>query len=260
MVCFNPRLREERRRKRDDLLRATERDLERIAASVRAGTLSGKARIGRRVGRGADRWKVEKHFEIVIGDTCISWKRRSRKIMDEARFDGVHIIRTSLHAGDIGPEAAVEAYKSPARVERAFRTVKSDLRIRPVYVYTEDHVRDCVFLCMLAYYLEQNMRKRLAPLLFEDDDRQGARGRRNTPAAKAGPSASAESKASTKKTADGLPVHGFRTLLDDSSTVTLNIVSLSGPGREKLVVVTRPTELQRRAFKLLEVDPKKPLL
>ena len=171
MVCLNPRLCAKRRRKREELLQATEQALERIGVAVRAGTLSGKTEIGRRVGREANRWKVEKHFEITIVEDRITWQRRRRKIEDEARFDGIYVIRTSLPAETIGTAAAVEAYKSLATVERAFRMVKSDLRVRPVYVYTEDHVRGHVFLCMLAYYLQWHMRQRLAPLLFEDDDR-----------------------------------------------------------------------------------------
>ena len=255
MVCLNPRLREERRRKREELLQATEHALERIVARVRAGTLSGKAEIGRCIGREANRWKVEKHFEITIGEDRITWQRRQEKIADESRFDGIYVIRTSLPAEAIGAEAAVEAYKSLASVERAFRITKSDLRVRPVYVYTEDHVRGHVFLCMLAYYLEWHMRRRLAPLLFEEDDREGARRRRATPVAKAEPSAGARRKAARRRTPDGFPVHSFRTLLDDLSSVVVNSVRLPGAGETGLAVVTRPTELQRRAFELLEVSP-----
>ena len=188
MVCLNPRLREERRRKRGALLRATEATLEHIAASVRAGRLVGAARIGRRVGREAGRRKVEKHFEITIEDHSMTWRRRHDRIADEERFDGVYIVRTSLGAEVIKTDAAVEAYKSLAGVERAFRTIKSDLRLRPIYVYSSDHVRAHVFLCMLSLYVEWNMRQRLAPLLFEDDDRTAARAARISPVEKARPS------------------------------------------------------------------------
>ncbi len=254
LVCLNPRLRQERRRKREDLLQATELALERIGASVRPGTLSGKAEIGRRVGREANRRKVEKHFEITIGENHISWKRRLQKIEDEARFDGIHVIRTCLSAEAIGAEAVVVAYKSLSAVERAFRIAKSDLRVRPVYVYTQDHVRGHLFLCMLAYYLEWHMRQRLAPLLFEEDH-QDARSRRTSPVEKAEPSPSAKNKAATKHTPGGLPVHSFRTLLDDLSSVVVNTVRLPGSDQARLAVVTRPTKLQTRAFQLLEVHP-----
>ena len=253
MVCLNPRLREERRRKREELLQATGQTLERIAASVRAATLSGKAEIGRRVGRGAHRRKVEKHFDITIDDTSMSWARRHEKIAAEARFDGICIIRTSL--GDIEPDAAVAAYKSLSRVERAFRVAKSNLRVRPVYVCTEDHVRGHVFLCMLSYYVEWHMRQRLAPLLFEDDDRPAARAGRKTPVEKARVSPSAKRKTDTKRTPDGFPVHSFETLLDDLSGVVLNKVRLPEQPESEVAIVTRPTRLQARAFELLDVNP-----
>ena len=253
LVCLNPRLREQRRRKREELLAATEETLERIAASVRAKTLSGKADIGRRVGREANRRKVEKHFEITIRDTSMSWVRRHEKIAAEARFDGIYVIRTSLE--DIEPDAAVAAYKSLSAVERAFRTAKSHLKVRPVYVYSEDHVRGHVFLCMLAYYVQWHMRQRLVPLLFEDDDRPAARAKRKTPVEKAEVSPSARRKADTKRTPDGFPVHSFETLLDDLSSVALNKVRLPGEPESELAIVTQPTRLQARAFQLLDVNP-----
>ncbi len=149
----------------------------------------------------------------------------------------------------------VQAYKSLASVERAFRSAKSHLRLRPVYVHTADHVRAHVFLCMLSYYIEWHMRRSLAPLLFEDDDRPAAQCRRSTLVAKARTSPSAERKAATRQTPDGLPVHSFRTLLDDLSSVALNTVHLAGSEASPLTIVTRPTPLQRRAFSLLEVNP-----
>ena len=251
MVCLNPRLREERRRKREALLEATERILERIAAMVRGGTLAGKARIGRRVGREANRRKVEKHFEITIDDTSLVWQRRHRKIADEARFDGIYVIRTSLP--DIKADTAVLAYKSLATVERAFRTARSDLSVRPIFVYSEDHVRAHVFLCMLAYYIEWHMRRRLAPLLFEDDDRLAAHAERTTPVEPARVSHAAREKARTKRTPDGFPVHSFRTLIDDLSGVVLNHVRLPGKDTAELAVVTKPSRLQARAFELLDI-------
>ena len=251
MVCLNPRLREERRRKREALLEATERILERIAAMVRGGTLAGKARIGRRVGREANRRKLEKHFEITIDDTSLVWQRRHRKIADEARFDGIYVIRTSLP--DIKADTAVLAYKSLATVERAFRTAKSDLSVRPIFVYSEDHVRAHVFLCMLAYYIEWHMRRRLAPLLFEDDDRLAAHAERTTPVEPARVSHAAREKARTKRTPDGFPVHSFRTLIDDLSGVVLNHVRLPGKDTAELAVVTKPSRLQARAFELLDI-------
>ena len=258
MVCLNPRLREERRRKREDLLKATEEALEAIAASVRSGRLKGREAIDRRVGRDANRRKVGKHFGIDVADGGISWRRLEDRIAAEARLDGVYVIRTSLDSASLGPEAAVEAYKGLARVERAFLTMKaSRLRIRPVHVYSEDHVRAHVFLCMLAFYVEWHMRRHLAPILFEDDDREGARAQRSSPVEPARVSKRAKAKAAKKRTPDGLPVHSLTTLLADLGTLTLNEVTLPGAPDHAFPLLATPTELQRRAFGLLEIDPAK---
>ena len=249
-VGLNPRLREERQRKRKELLQLTEQILERIAASVRAGTLSGKVKIGHRVGREVNRLKVEKHFQITITDHRMSWSRRHDRIEAEARFDGVYVIRTSL--SDIKSEAAIEAYQSLSQVERAFRSIKKDLRARPFDVSSEAHV----FLCLLSYYIEWHMRQRLAPLLFEDDDREAARGAgRTTPVESAKVSPDAQQRADSKLTQDDFPVHRFRTLLDDLSSVGLNSVSLSNQVPSELMIVTTPTKLQDKAFQLLGINP-----
>ena len=216
MVCLNPRLREERARKREDLLQATEAILERIAGIVRrkGSKLRGLEKINRRVGREANRRKVEKHFDIVVKDDALSFTRNEAKIAAEAQLDGIYIVRTSLHEDAIGTHEAVEAYKSLSRVERAFRNLKTArLDVRPVYVYTAERVRAHVFLCTLACHLEWHLRRRLAPMLFEDDDPEGARAQRTSPVQKAQPSERARHKSATKTTHAGLPAHS----LDDTA-------------------------------------------
>ena len=257
LVCLNPRLRAERARKREELLQATERMLEGIAAQVRRGRepLRGRDAIQRRLGRELHRKKVGKHFEIAVGDRQLDWARKPDRIAAEAQLDGIYIVRTSLEEEALGAEAAVEAYKSLAGVERAFRTSKQHLRIRPLYVDSEDHVRGHVFLCMLAYYVEWHMRRRLAPLLFQDDDPAAARARRDTPVEPAQVSERAQRKADTKTTPEGLPVHSFPTLLGDLANLVLNRVRLPTPAKTAITIATEPTELQRRAFDLLGVDP-----
>ena len=216
LVCLNPRLREERARKR-----------------------------------------VEKHFDITVSDNHIAWQRNPVKIGAEAQLDGIYVIRTSLDTDTVSAAEAVEAYKSLAQVERAFRSIKSHLNVRPVFVYRPDHVRAHVFLCMLAYYLQWHLRRRLAPLLFEDDDRPAARAMRQSPVEKAAVSGSAKAKSSTRKTPEGLPVHSFQTLLDDLATLTLNEVTLPGNPDDAFPMVSQPTPLQAKAFELLEIDPSK---
>ena len=260
MVCLNPRLRQERRRKREELLQATAETLEAIAAAAarRKPGPANRDRTIKALGREANRRKVEKHFDIAVHDAGMDWARNRDRIEAEARLDGVYVVRTSLDSAAIGPEAAVEAYKSLASVERAFLTMKaSRLRVRPVHVYSEDHVRAHVFLCMLACHVEWHMRRRLAPILFEDDDREGARARRSSPVEPARVSERAKAKAADKRTPDGLPVHSLTTLLADLATLTLNEATVPAGPDHGFPVFAQPTELQGRAFDLLEIDPAK---
>ena len=260
VVCLNPRLLKERARKREDLLKATEAILRRIAEIVRrkGSRLRGLEKINRRVGREANRRKVEKHFDIVVKDDDLRFQRNTEKIAAEARLDGIYIVRTSLDANALDAHRAVQAYKSLSRVERAFRYLKSArLQVRPVYVYSAERVRAHVFLCTLACHLEWHLRRRLAPMLFEDDDPEGARAQRASPVQPARTSERARRKSATGTTADGLPVHSLATLLDDLATLTLNTVHLPDNPENRFTVATQPTPLQRRAFELLDVDPVK---
>ena len=260
LVCLNPRLREQRARKREALLEATEEILETIAQGLgRPGAPHrGRDWINRRVGREANRRKVEKHFQITVSDEALTWSRNQEKIAAEARLDGLYVIRTSLDAATMGPGEVVEAYKSLSRVEQAFRLLKTTrLQVRPVYVYNADRVRAHLFLCMLAYYVEWHLRRRLAPLLFEDDDRQQARAKRTSPVQPAQISDRAKAKADTKTTAEGFPVHSLKTLLADLATLTLNQVTLPTNPEQGFPMIAQPTPLQRKAFELLEVDPTK---
>ena len=257
MVCLNPRLRAERARKREELLVATEEVLSGIAAAHGRGKpgAAARARTWKAIGRKANRKNVERHFDITVTDGEMVWARSEERIAAEARAGGIWVVRTSLGAGAIGAEAAVDAYKRLSTVERAFRMAKSDLAIRPIHVYTATHVRAHVFLCMLALYVEWHMRRRLAPMLFQDDEKEGAREERASPVAPAEVSASAKSRADSKLTADGLPVHSFRTLMEDLATLTLNEVSLPGNPELVLPLLAVPTKLQNRAFELLNIDP-----
>ena len=257
MVCLNPRLQSERRRKREALLQSTEEILASIAAAAgrRRPGPANREQTAKALGRMANQRKVEKHFDIVIRDDGMDWARSSERIKAEARLDGIYVVRTSRGTGTIGLEAVVEAYKSLSCVERAFRNVKSDLRIRPVHIYTANRVRAHLFLCMLALHIEWHMRRRLAPMLFEDDDREAGRSQRNSPVEPASVSDGAKSKAATKWTPDGLPVHSFQTLVADLSTVVLNRVRLPGQDHSLLSVITTPTPVQKRAFCLLDVKP-----
>jgi len=258
IVCRNPLLADERRRKREDLLAATERDLARIRRAVerRRAPLRGAAEIALAVGAVLDKHKMAKHYDLTITDSSFAWRRKDDAIAAEARLDGVYVVRTSLPADRLGAEETVGAYKALARVERAFRSLKSvDLEIRPVFHWTAPRVRAHVLLCMLAYYVAFHMRQALAPLLFDDHDRAGAAAERPSAVAPAARSPAATRKAATRRTDDGLPVHSFQSLLDDLATLALNTVSLPSNPDYRFHMPTTPTPLQARAFELLGVSP-----
>jgi len=250
IACLNPLLAAERARKREALLQATERELEQVALATRREKrpLRGQDQIGLRVGKVVGRFKMAKHFEITITDTAFSYARRAETIAAEAQLDGIYVLRTSVAQETLGTEDTVRAYKDLAKVERAFRCLKSvDLHVRPIHHRLEPRVRGHVFLCMLAYYVEWHMRRAWAPLLFAEDDPQGAARRRGSPVKPAVRSPQAEHKATTKRTPDGQPIHRFRGLLDHLATLTKNTIQPKGdlPAFDRLTV---PTELQRQAF------------
>jgi Transposase DDE domain len=259
VVCKNPLLAEERRRKRDDLLALTEADLAKIQARVtrEKNPLRGAGEIGKAVGAVVDKRKMAKHFELTIKDDAFGFTRNAKAIADEARFDGFYVLRTSLPAEQIDTAGTIRAYKSLAQVERAFRCMKTvDLELRPVFHWTAPRVRAHVLLCMLAYYLEWHMRQPLAPMLFDDHDRAAAVAGQASPVAKAKVSKAAYRKASTRQVeiggGDSQPVHSFRTLLGDLATLTRNTVCFGG--EKTLTVHAAPTRVQRQAFSLLGVE------
>jgi hypothetical protein len=254
IVCRNPVLAAERARKREELLAATERDLGRIAARVarRRQPLRGRAQIGLAVGAVIDKHKMAKHVTLAITDTSFTFTRNPAQIAAEAALDGLYAVRTSLPKAVLDDRAAVTSYKSLARVERAFRAFKTvDLMVRPIYHWLAERVRAHVFLCMLAYYLEWHMRRALAPMLYDETDPQAAAGQRTSVVAKAERSPAARAKQTTGRTAEGLPVHSFRTLLADLATLTRNTLVTAGAPEAPFAVTTRPTPLQHSAFALL---------
>jgi|688.fasta_scaffold222878_1 hypothetical protein len=253
VVCRNPILADERARKREELLGATEKDLDVIVrATQRAkNALTGKEKIGLRVGRVIGKHKMEKHFELTITETSFTYARREENIKAEAALDGLYVIRSSVPKETMTAEQLVSTYKSLAQVERAFRSMKSiDLHVRPIYHFNDDRIRAHVFLCMLAYYVEWHMRDRLRELLFDDDDREAAQKSRRSVVAPAARSKSAREKDATHRTASGLPVQSFQDLLKDLATLNRNTVRLESSGAE-FNQQTEATFLQRRVFELL---------
>jgi len=256
MVCRNPLLAEDRRRTREELLKATEKLLEPIAKATRRKTkpLRGKKDIALRAGKIINKYKVGKHFELTITYARFSYKRKDQQIKTEAALDGFYVVRTSVAAELITPEDTVSTYKKLSVVERAFRCMKTvDLKVRPIFHRLEKRVRSHIFLCMLAYYVEWEMRRLLAPVLFDDEDYELAEQQRRSVVAPAKRSEKAERKASSKHTDDGMPVHSFRTLLKDLATITKNQIQPNIPDSPTFEQITQPTRAQKKALDLLSV-------
>ena len=258
MVCRNPELARRRAKKREDLLQATERDLAAIrdrAQRTRA-PLQGKADIGLKVGEVLNRHKMAKHFDLTIDDNSFSFRRKADAIAEESALDGLYVVRTNLPVEAMGDAETVVAYKSLSRVERAFRSLKTvDLEVRPIFHWASPRVKAHVFLCMLAYHVEHAMRAKLAPLLYDDTDREAAARMRNSVVAKAQRSPAALRKEKTGRTDDGLPVQSFQGLLGDLATYCR--IKATTPLNDKYVfnLYSRPTATQTRAFELLGVKP-----
>jgi hypothetical protein len=259
VVCFNPLLAEKRAKKREDMLLATEKELAKVVAMVKRGAaggragLTGAAAIAERVGRVVNKYQMAKHFTRTITDTSFTYARNAASIEEEAALDGFYVLRTNVPKEQLDTPGVVLAYKSLGHVERAFRHFKlSDLEVRPIYHYTEARVRAHLLICMLAYLVQRTMQQALAPLLFVDE----APPERPDPVAPAPRSPAAERKQQTKRTADGLRVHSFRTLLADLATVVKNRVIPHGADRRAAFdLLTQPTPLQERAFACLGVAP-----
>lgn len=257
IACRNPLLQQERARKREELLQATEQELQPIVDATRRPKhrLQGKDRIALRVGKVINRFKMAKHFVIEITETSFSFRRDLDGIAAEADLDGIYVIRTNVPAAELSAADAVHSYKRLSTVERAFRCCKTvDLHIRPIYHQLPERVRAHVFLCMLAYYVEWHMRQKLAPMLFEDDDPAAGQALRSSVVAPAQRSPKAQRKVRTLRTADGLPTHSFATLLKDLATLTRNRVQPKNLSSPPFDTLARPTQIQQKALSLLAVS------
>ena len=257
VVCRNPYLAYQRAGKREELLKATEKHLDKIVkATLRENRpLKGADKIGMRVGKVLGKYKMAKHFLIQIQPDGFCYQRNHERIAREAALDGIYVIRTSVAKHIMDAEQSVKAYKNLSVVEQAFRSIKSvDLKVRPIFHRLGHRVKAHVFLCMLAYYVEWHMRQALAPILFDDHDKAAAQMQRESIVAPAKRSLAAEAKACSKVCEDGMPVHSYRTLLLDLATIVKNTITMKNDpqiaGFEK---ITQPTALQQHALDLLGV-------
>ena len=258
IVCRNRDLAAERARKREELLAATERELIRLREQVyrKNSRLKSAAEIGMAVGAVLNRKKMAKHFDVEVADSYLAWQRRIEQIEEEARLDGIYVIRTSMPAEHLDAAETVQAYKDLSRVERAFRSLKTvDLEIRPIRHWTAQRVRAHVFLCMLAYHVEWFLREALGPLLFHDTELNTARAERTSPVAKTEPSEAAKEKKATKRSADGHPIASFGDLIAHLGTLTRNTMRVPLRSKHRFTLYSKPTPLQEAAFKLLDLNP-----
>jgi transposase len=258
VACYNPLLADERRRKREELLTATEKELTKLARQVARRTKRpmSQTEIALKAGRIVNRFKMAKHFELSIADGMFTLARNTASIKQESQLDGIYVIRTSEPETELSADDAVRNYKRLAEVEQAFRSLKSiDLLVRPIHHRTKDHVRAHVLVCLLAYYVQWHLKQAWAPLLFEDEQLPVDRATRD-PVSPAEPSASAKRKKATHRTADDLPVHSFGTLLAELATRCRHTcVPAGGLVEATFIKLTDATPLQTEAFRLLGLKP-----
>ena len=258
VACHNPQLAEQRRQKRQDLLAATQAELETLAASVAKLAAADRpetaAEIGIRAGKIINHYKMSKHFSLEIGDGSLKWVRKQEEISREELLDGIYVVRTSEPSERLTAADGVRSYKRLALVEQAFRCLKGiDLLVRPIHHRTADRVRAHILLCLLAFYVEWHLRRAWEPLLFEDEELMADRPRRD-PVAPAKASESARQKKKTHKTAEGLPVQSFRTLMAHLGTRCRNTcVMTADPNQTRFDQVTEADALQAEALRLIKM-------
>ncbi len=255
VCCHNPVLAAERARKRGELLAATEKELAPIAAAARRQKrpLRGKDTIALRAGKVINHYKMAKHFTLQITDDSFTFTPNTEAIAAEAALDGIYVLRTSLPADSLLTDDVVLRYKGLEDVERFFRTLNSELDVRPIRHRLADRVRAHMFLRMLSYYISWHMKAALAPILFVDNDKPAAAAKRATPVAPAQRSADALAKAARKRTTEDTPVHSFTTVLADLATICANQIQ-PADDMPAFTMTTTPTPLQRRAFELLDLS------
>src|SRR6266403_5993964 len=255
VCCHNPVLAEQRARKRQELLAATEKELTPIAAATRRATrpLRGEDTIALRVGKVINHYKMAKHFTLDITDDSFTFTRNTEDIAAEAALDGIYVLRTSLPTDSLPTDNVVLRYKGLEDVERFFRTLNSELDVRPIRHRLADRVRAHMFLRMLSYYLVWHLKQALAPILFHDNDKPAAAAKRANPVAAAQRSDEALAKAARKRTTQDTPVHSFTSLLDDLATLCANQIQ-PNDNMPAFTMTTTPTRLQRQAFELLGVS------
>ena len=262
VVCRNPLTAERAARKREKLLEATEKNLDKLVKATRRENkpLRGVDKIALRAGSIVGKHKMKKHFDLSIGEDSFSYSRKEQHIAEEAKLDGIYVVRTNVAASELTSEEAVRTYKQLSVVERAFRSIKTvGLKVRPIYHYRSERIQCHIFLCMLAYYVQWHMMQRLAPMLFAEEDADAARAARTSVVAPAVPSPATRKKARTRTATDGTPALSFRALMDHLALLTqdhLEEKTATGKRKERIELLAEPTPKQKQALTLLGVSPR----
>lgn len=251
VVCRNPLLADERKRKREELIQAAEKKLHAIVAATKRQRqpLKDVSQISFRIGKELGPLKVSKYFRWELLPQGLAVERDEKRIQIDAALDGVYVLRTSVKAEQSTTEQTVLSYKRLAAVERAFRSVKSvDLQVRPIHHRLADRVKAHVFICMLAYYVEWHMRRQLASLLFDDEQSGSHEGSPVSPAQR---SAAAKAKAQSKRTPGNMPVQSFQDWLKDLATIARLYIQPKVESAPPFTMITRPTSTQKQALDLV---------
>lgn len=263
VACYNSLMADHRKKKREVLLKATEKGLEKIKTQVlsRKKKKMSESIIGIKTGKVLNKHKMGKHFKLQIRNGYFEYNRNDQSIKEESANDGVYIIRTSEPKTSISMEEVVRSYKDLNKVEQLFKTFKStEIRARPIRHRLAERVKAHLFICLLAYYVEWHMKQSLAPLLFEDEELEENR-KVKDPVATAKPSHSVKIKKATRKTKEGLPVQSFKSLICHLGTRTRNLCSFISPKNKEgknikpstIYQITEKTPLQEKAFSLLNI-------
>ena len=252
VVCRNPHLAAERARKRQDLLAATEKELGKVRQMVSGprGSLrnADAGKIGQRAGRVVNKYKVAKHFELQIADGSFSYQRKTEQITEEAALDGIYVLRTTCPTNELTTQAVVRVYKQLKMAERAYRTIKDTLDVRPIRHHLTDRVEAHFFLFLLAYHLLFELQHRLEPMLYTDDTPIAP----TDPVAPAQRSPAAKRKNASHRTPDGLPVYDLPDLIAELGTVCRNHLRI-GERQHTFTRLTATNPIQAKALQLLNI-------
>lgn len=171
-LCKNPVSAQRETNTRNALIKKTADALTKIASSKRKATTE---QISARVGAILNKTKMGKFIIWNIENEKLIWSINQDVLDNEALIDGCYIITSNVPSDQMETQEVVASYKKLTLVEQAFKNLKTvQLEVRPVYHKTDTRIRCHIFICMLAYYLQWHMTKRLQPL-FKNNGKHSER-------------------------------------------------------------------------------------